>query len=85
MTKRKNLILCSWVGRDGTAIRYLARNPVDDSEIPDGQVVVHNHLRPRMHFGRSDFRGWLQVPTDCLVPCDCDWGPHLKTHYRVKR
>lgn len=59
-------------------------------ELPDGVVLVHNHVRPASPIGMSGFRIWCQSPSDEpeLVVCDCGWPrhskTHIKTHYRVK-
>lgn len=61
-------------------IHYLQAIPAKD-EIPPGQVVVHNAVRPTTRLGSRGFRAWLAAPTDRLVVCECGWAPELRTHY----
>ena len=68
--------------------RYLAGIP--RKPIPDGQCVVHNHVRPvgfpDVRSGQNGFRFWCQdVDLERLELCECDWAPGLERHYRVKR
>jgi hypothetical protein len=67
-------------------MEYLFSMP-KPGEIPAGQVVVHNNVRPTRNLGSRGFRAWLQAPTDAppIERCDCDWAPELGTHYRVLR
>jgi hypothetical protein len=53
--------------------------------IPDGVVVVHNHVRPRRRLNWEGFRAWVQAPTDRLERCGCGWAPETGPHYRVTR
>lgn len=69
---------------DGTVMNHLKRVPVNN-EIPDGHVLVHNHVRPTRRLGSRGFRVWTQVPTDRLVARNCGWAPVLGAHCRVCR
>jgi hypothetical protein len=56
--------------------------------LPEGTVLVHNHVRPHRHLGMRGFRAWTQTFDDTLEVCHCDWAGvdlHRLTHYRVKR
>jgi hypothetical protein len=59
---------------------YLFRLP--DSVPDDGQVLVHNNIRPRRRLGLWGFRAWLQAPSCGLEPCPCGWAAELGEHYR---
>jgi hypothetical protein len=61
---------------------YLSKIP---TEVPAGQVVVHNHVQPTRRLGSRGFRAWLAPPNDQLVVCGCAWAPELGEHYRVDR
>ena len=50
---------------------YLQSMP---TEIPRGQVLVHNSARPTRHLGARGFRAWLQVSVHGLELCPCDWS-----------
>lgn len=63
-------------------MRYLTKLP---GEIPPGQIVVHNSVRPTRRLNSRGFRAWLDAPADQYVLCDCGWGPELGDHYRVQR
>jgi hypothetical protein len=66
-----------------TGVLYLTRLP---KAVPDGRVLVHNHVRPTRHLGSRGFRAWLtDEGAERLEPCDCDWAPELGRHYRVRR
>ncbi len=78
------------------ATNYLERTPADDSDIPVGHVLVHNHVRvplfyldmdanPTQRLGSRGFRAWTAALTDRLVPCDCGWASGVQPHYRVAR
>jgi hypothetical protein len=60
--------------------RYMGGMPI---RVPEGLVVVHNHVRPAHAINTSGFRVWVQKLTENLVPCACGWAPHLSGHYRV--
>ncbi len=49
--------------------------------VTDGQVLVHNHVRPARHQGARGFRFWLQEPDATLDRCECDWAPEVAEHY----
>jgi hypothetical protein len=51
--------------------------------IPDGQVLVHNHVRPARRQGTNGFRFWLQESSHLLKRCDYGWAPEWALHYRV--
>jgi hypothetical protein len=50
-------------------------------EVPEGRVLMHNHVRPTTRLGSWGFRAWLDdhVP-DNFARCDCGWAPGL-VHY----
>jgi len=58
--------------------------------VPDGRMLVHNHVRPEgfpnIALGFNGFRAWTE-PTDTpnRIVCECGWAPHLPEHYRVDR
>jgi hypothetical protein len=56
-------------------------------ELPDGMVLVHNHVRPARRIGTRGFRAWTSKLDDSLVVCPCDWAGadlHGLVHYRVR-
>jgi hypothetical protein len=56
--------------------KYLRSPPTSAAKVPEGKVVVHNHV-----IG-GGFRMWRQLPDDeTLEVCRCGWS--LK-HYRVR-
>jgi hypothetical protein len=71
-------------------VKYLSGIP---ASVPEGRVVVHNHVRPPrlpgsrdfLPLGWNGFRAWLASPSKRLEVCDCGWAPKLTKHYRVKR
>jgi hypothetical protein len=65
-----------------TKTRYLSNLP---RKVPDGKVLVHNHVQPAERIGLNGFRIWTQIMTDDpkLVACDCGWAPELGIHYRA--
>jgi hypothetical protein len=67
-----------------TPASYPRRIP---ERIPDGMVLVHNHVRPRPGQGWNGFRFWLQKIDDSplVVPCACGWAPEVGQHFRVAR
>jgi hypothetical protein len=69
---------------DGADIVYLGLI-LPAELIPDGVVVVHNHVRPRRRLGYDGFRAWVQRPTDRLEVCPCTWAPEAGVHYRIGR
>lgn len=52
--------------------------------VPQGQVLVHNHVRPTRQLGRRGFRAWLQSSSESLEPCPCGWAAELGQHFRVR-
>ena len=60
---------------------YLRQLP---ERIPEGQVLVHNNVWPRIRLDAHGFRAWLQPPADDLEVCRCGWAAHLGEHYRRK-
>src|SRR5262245_48385404 len=63
---------------EGAAKTYVPRIP---KVIPDGSVLVHNHIRPTRRLGSRGFRAWLQTPfTTKVLPCDCGWAGELGQH-----
>jgi hypothetical protein len=72
--------------REGSATRAYLAAPPKPGEIPAGQVMVHNSVRPTRKLGPRGFRAWLRAPSGlpAIEPCDCDWAPELGTHYRVR-
>jgi hypothetical protein len=52
--------------------------------VPEGQVLVHNHVRPAKRQGARGFRFWLSTPDEGLEVCNCGWSPSLPKHYRVR-
>jgi len=54
--------------------------------VPEGKIVVHNHIRPAVRLGVRGFRAWLADKGDPVYErCDCDWAPRLSEHDRVVR
>ena len=72
--------------RDKLKLNYLSRVP---RKLPEGEVLVHNSVRPQRPIGRNGFRAWTQRPGDRpIVLCDCDWREATDcghAHYRVDR
>jgi hypothetical protein len=66
-------------------MRYLSDIPKPD-DLPPGQVVVHNHATPTRELGTTAFRAWLADKTNTLniEPCDRNWAPELRGHYRER-
>jgi len=53
-------------------------------KVPEGRIVVHNHVRPARYLGQRGFRAWADpVGTPARVVCRCGWASHLPEHYRV--
>jgi hypothetical protein len=62
--------------------RYVSQIP---KSVPEGMVLVHNHVKPADPIGMNGFRVWLQeADVTPVVVCTCGWAPQL-THYRVVR
>lgn len=56
-------------------------------KLPEGIVLVHNHIVPQKILGLNGFRAWTQPHDDTVELCRCDWAGvdlHGLTHYRVK-
>ena len=68
-------------------IRYLPYLP--RKGVPEGFVLVHNHVVRSLTYGWNGFRWWQQLPDDALEECPCEWCGFAKEfgapHYRVKR
>ncbi len=47
-------------------MEYLDKVP---AVVPEGRVIVHNHVRPVKRLGEGEFRAWLQVPDERLEVC----------------
>jgi hypothetical protein len=64
-------------------MNYLDRVP---ETVPEGQVVVHNRVRPTLRLGSRGFRAWLADAGDERHErCGCDWTHgRLSEHFRVK-
>ena len=65
-------------GRSKMTWEYISVIP---KEVPEGRVLMHNHVRPTTRLGSTGFRAWLDdhVP-DNFARCDCNWAPGL-VHY----
>ncbi len=66
--------------------RYVTRIP--RKPLPEGEILVHNHVLPAPRLGERGFRAWTQRldETPAVEVCGCDWaGVDLRglTHYRV--
>jgi hypothetical protein len=65
-------------------VKYVKTIP---RELPEGMVLVHNHVRPARRPGVRGFRAWTQKLDDGLEVCPCDWAGadlHGLVHYRVR-
>lgn len=66
--------------------RYV-RLGVVPKRVPDGLILVHNHVRrihPAHPTGLNGFRAWYATPEEQYVPCDCGWAAEVPGgHYRV--
>ena len=62
---------------------YLSEIPKSNDDIPTGQVLVHNRVRPAERSGERGFRWWMQQPNERTVVCDCGWAPEIMKHYRI--
>ena len=54
--------------------------------LPEGRVLVHNHVLPQATLGQNGFRAWTQLLDGTLMVCPCKWaGRDLRgmTHYRM--
>jgi hypothetical protein len=71
------------IDANGVTKTYLSTRP---STVPEGMVLVHNHIlpiKPRERIGTRGFRIWLESPSDRLAECPCGFAPRLGTHYRL--
>jgi hypothetical protein len=69
----------------GSGMRYV--NGIPRKPLPEGVVLVHNHVVPQRRLRVNGFRAWTQTLTDSLELCPCDWaGVDLRgvKHYQVK-
>lgn len=64
-----------------TALSYPSKIP---SDVPTGQVLVHNTVKPARRQSTRGFRYWLQQGGVGLVVCDCQWAPELSVHYQIR-
>lgn len=53
--------------------------------VPEGRLLVHNHIRSTRLLGSCGFRAWLASDPEGLVPCDCGWASELGPHFRAGR
>ena len=74
---------------DSVTLNYLPSGapPPPADQIPPGQVLVHNHIRPAPRQGVRGFRFWLQRPEQApaVTPCECGWAPEAGVHFQVLR
>lgn len=76
--------------RVAAEMHYISAIP---DTLPDGEVLVHNDVRPSRRPGNRGFRAWTQARRPMfllgrLERCDCDWAGvdlHSLTHYRSPR
>jgi hypothetical protein len=59
---------------------YIAEIP---DPMPEGKILVHNHVLPSPAIGSRGFRVWLETKTDRHIECPCWYAPQLEKHYRV--
>ena len=60
---------------------YLEEMP---TEIPAGQILIHNNVVPARRINTRGFRAWFAVPDERkYVACNCDWAPELGQHYQI--
>jgi hypothetical protein len=53
-------------------MRYV--HGISRKPLPEGRVLVHNHVIPQPRIGMNGFRAWTQLLTNELVICTCDWA-----------
>jgi hypothetical protein len=66
-------------------MRYVSHIP---KKLPNGKVLVHNHVFPQRVLGANGFRAWTQTLDDTLEVCSCGWAGldlYGLVHYRVKK
>ena len=59
-------------------LAYLSTLP---AAVPDGLILVHNHVRPTRRLGSRGFRAWLSAPDPRLDVCGCGRAPDLGRHF----
>ena len=59
-------------------LAYLSELP---DVVPDGMILVHNHVKPTRRLGSRGFRAWLSAPDPQLEICGCGWAPELGRHF----
>jgi hypothetical protein len=65
-------------------LRYVTGIP--RKPLPEGHVLVHNHVLPQYMLGLNGFRAWTQILDDTLMVCPCKWAGrdlHGLKHYRM--
>jgi hypothetical protein len=70
------------IRQDMRYVRGIPRKP-----LPEGRVLVHNHVVPQKRLGLNGFRAWVQTLNDRLEICNCNWAGvdlHGLKHYRLK-
>jgi hypothetical protein len=73
---------------DGRPMYCLSGSVPRDWKIPDGWLLVHNHVKatPNARSGVRGWRVWLARPAAVkCIACDCGWESHLGAHYRIDR
>jgi hypothetical protein len=63
-------------------VHYIAGIP--RKPLPDGIVLVHNHVIPQRRLGLNGFRAWTQTLDESIEPCPCNWAGG-RPHYRLPR
>jgi hypothetical protein len=70
----------------GKGVYFFITLPRSRDEIPEGHVLVHNHMRPSRQLETRDempgFRVWHQPLRRRIEKCPCKWAPELGVHYR---
>jgi hypothetical protein len=66
--------------KTAAALHYPPTDSPVPTELPPGEVLVHNSVRPARHQGVRGSRFWTQAPMPNLERCDCDW---TADHYRI--
>ncbi len=62
------------------SLEYIEEIP---DPMPEGKILVHNHVTPSPYIGNRGFRVWLATKEDKHIECPCWYAPQLGTHYRV--
>ncbi len=70
---------------DAKIARYQRKIPASAADVPEGKVVVHNHVVPARRLGVRGFRTWTQGQNEepAIEVCPCKWAPELGAHFRV--